>query len=251
MARTARKPGFLVKRENSFSQRTRLRYVGDAMARRPTCFRERNMPKKPIKFVFKEKKAVQTAAWLIAKSGGEINYLALMKLLYLIDREALLRFGQPITGDNVVAMKHGPVLSRIYDRVSHKKQSLPESYWHKFIPRPGPYRYTVKFSAAPATSALSEGELALIAKVFAKHSGKDEWELVEFTHNLPEWEDPKDTSLPIAFEDILKAGGASKETIAAIANEAEEDLLLSNLIARARSATAPRKVASTQAKALA
>src|SRR2546425_12624302 len=94
---------------------------------------------KPIKFKFNERKAVQAAARLIAQSGGEMNYLALMKLLYLIDREALIRFGRPITGDKVVAMKHGPVLSRIYDLVSQKNQGAPESDWHKFIPRPDPY----------------------------------------------------------------------------------------------------------------
>src|SRR5260221_5786815 len=63
---------------------------------------------KPIKFSFNERKAVQAAGRLVANAGGEINYLALMKLLYLIDREALIRFGKPITGDKVVAMKHGP-----------------------------------------------------------------------------------------------------------------------------------------------
>lgn len=77
---------------------------------------------KPIKFNFNERKAVQVAARLLAHNGGEMNYMALMKLLYLVDREALLRFGRPVTGDQVVAMKHGPVLSRVFDLVSQKKQ---------------------------------------------------------------------------------------------------------------------------------
>ncbi len=78
-----------------------------------------------------------------------MNYLALMKLLCLVDREALIRFGRPVTGDPVVAMKHGPVLSRVYDLVSRKKQELAESEWHKFIPRPNAFVYTVRFSGVP------------------------------------------------------------------------------------------------------
>jgi uncharacterized phage-associated protein len=74
-----------------------------------------------VRFTFNERKAIQAAGRLIQLAGGEMNYLALMKLLYLVDREALFHLGRPITGDKVVAMKHGPVLSRIFDLVSKKK----------------------------------------------------------------------------------------------------------------------------------
>ncbi len=189
---------------------------------------------KPIKFTFNERKAVQAAARFISHSGGEMNYLALMKLLYLADREALIRLGRPITGDKVVAMKHGPVLSRVFDLVSRKKRSLPASQWHKFIPRPNAYVCTVKFSDLPDVSALSEAETAIIDEVFARHRGKSEWELVEFTHSLPEWHDPKDSSVPIAYEDILRAGKVPPAEIRAIAQEAAADLFVDQALATAR-----------------
>lgn len=189
---------------------------------------------RPIQFSFNERKAAQAASRLIQLSGGEINYLALMKLLYLVDREALIRFGKPITGDRVVAMKHGPVLSRVYDLVSQKKQELPQSQWHKFIPRPNAFVYTVKFSGVPEFSELSQAELALIDAVFSRFSGWEEWELVDFTHQLPEWHDPKGTSVPISFEDILKAAEVPEETIEAIADEAEADRSLEAVLAKAR-----------------
>ncbi len=189
---------------------------------------------KPIKFTFNERKAVQTAARLIEHSGGEMNYLALMKLLYLIDREALLRFGRPVTGDWVVAMRHGPVLSRIYDLVSHKKQDLSPSEWHKFIPRPNWYVYTVKFSGVPDTSELSQAEVALIDELFAKFQSLDEWALVDYTHKLPEWRDPGDSAVPIRFEQILKAANVSQATIEAIAEEAEADRAMEAALAKVR-----------------
>ena len=163
-----------------------------------------------------------------------MNYLALMKLLYLADREALLRFGKPITGDRVVAMRHGPVLSRVYDLVSQKKQEAPESEWHKFIPRPARYVYTVRFAGLPDTSCLSEVEMALIDETFAKYRDKDEWALVNVTHSLPEWSDPQGTSKPISFEEILRAAGASREEIEAIADNAAADFYMDSILARGR-----------------
>lgn len=189
---------------------------------------------KPIKFTFNERKAVQAAGRLIGHSGGEMNYFALMKLLYLVDREALIRFGKPITGDKVVAMKHGPVLSRIYDLVSHKKQRLPTSDWHKFIPRPGAYVYTVKFAGVPETSELSQAEVALVDEIYTRHHAKTEWELTHFTHTLPEWSDPKGTSIPIPFEKILRGAGVSAAQMRGITEAADADWQMDQLLASVR-----------------
>jgi uncharacterized phage-associated protein len=189
---------------------------------------------KPIKFIFNERKAAQAAARLILHSGGEMNRLALMKLLYLVDRAALLRFGKPVTGDKVVAMKHGPVLSRVYDRLSPKKRALPDSEWHKFIPRPNDYVYTVKYSGVPDTSELSQAEVAILDDIFAKYRGWNEWALVALTHTLPEWHDPGNTSAAIPFEDILKAARMADEDISAVAENAEADWAMDSALAKVR-----------------
>ena len=163
-----------------------------------------------------------------------MNYLALMKLLYLADREALLRFGRPITGDRVVAMKHGPVLSRVYDLVSQKKQEAPGSEWHKFIPRPNAYVFTVRFSGVPDTGELSEAELALLDEIYAKFRGWDEWRLVAYTHALPEWSDPKGSSVTIPFEAILRGAKVPKKEIEAVAEDAAADLYMDSVLEQVR-----------------
>ncbi|MCL5098048.1 MAG: Panacea domain-containing protein [Candidatus Omnitrophica bacterium] len=188
---------------------------------------------KTIKFKFNERKAVQAAERLIIQSGGEMNYMALIKLLYLIDRESLLRFGRPVTGDAVVAMKQGPVLSAIFDRVSHRKQQLPKCAWHNFIPRPSPYVYTVRFGDVPDISSLSEAEVALIDEVYARHRNLSEDDLVELTHKLPEWSDPGKTSKPIPFEAILRADKRGEDEIKAIQREAAADDFLDRVLAPA------------------
>jgi len=47
-----------------------------------------------------------------------MNYLKLMKLLYLADRESMRRNGRPISGDRYVSMDHGPVLSQTLNLIN-------------------------------------------------------------------------------------------------------------------------------------
>lgn len=154
-----------------------------------------------------------------------MNYMALIKLLVLIDREALLRYGRTVTGDKMMAMKKGLVLSRVLDFVSQKKQEKPTSYWHNFIPRPGPYVYTVKYSGVSDVSALSEAEMALMGEIYAKYRDKTEWELVEVVHQLPEWKElsPEGTSIEVHFERIMQLAKKSDDEICGVAREAAID----------------------------
>lgn len=57
-------------------------------------------------------KATQAAALFLKLAQGPLNYMALIKLLYKADREAIRRWGLPITTDAYAAMKLGPVTSR-------------------------------------------------------------------------------------------------------------------------------------------
>src|ERR1039457_6692110 len=70
-----------------------------------------------MKLLFNEAKATQAATQFLRLRGGRISYIKLIKLLYLADREALIRWGRPITTDCYVSMDVGPVVSRIYDLI--------------------------------------------------------------------------------------------------------------------------------------
>jgi uncharacterized phage-associated protein len=48
---------------------------------------------------FDESKATEAAAFLLSRSDQTMNYMKLIKLLYLTDREALIRWGRPISTD--------------------------------------------------------------------------------------------------------------------------------------------------------
>ncbi len=52
---------------------------------------------------------MQAGAYLLRLDHRKLSYLRLLKLLYLADREWLAHNGESITGDQVFAIKHGPV----------------------------------------------------------------------------------------------------------------------------------------------
>ena len=62
-----------------------------------------------------------------------MNYTKFIKLLYLADRAALIRWGRPISTDRYVSMKHGPVLSNVFDLVNFGWLSEKAGSWSSVI----------------------------------------------------------------------------------------------------------------------
>lgn len=86
---------------------------------------------------FDEVKATQAAAaFLRLAPDKSLNFMALIKLLYMADRIAMQRLGLPITTDRYVAMKHGPVTSALYNRMKLPEGSHP-TFWSSHVQRVG------------------------------------------------------------------------------------------------------------------
>lgn len=168
---------------------------------------------------FNEVKATQVAARFLELRGGRMSYVKLIKLLYLLDRESLLRWGRPVTTDKYVLMDKGPVVSRIYDLIRDEPSPNEQSVWRQFISPPD--NYEVKLLRKAGSDELSVAEENLIQETFDKYGGWSRWQLVDFTHTLPEWEDPEGSALPVEYRDILKAGGKTEIEIAGIEKELE------------------------------
>ncbi len=84
---------------------------------------------------FNERRATEAAAKFLKLRGGRMSYLKLIKLLYLLDREALLRWGRPVTTDRYVSMDNGPVVSRIYDLIREEPAPGTDPVWSTSSPR--------------------------------------------------------------------------------------------------------------------
>ena len=98
-----------------------------------------------IRFKFNEKKTAQAVTVFLKKNGREMSYMKLIKLLYLVDRQALRLWERPLTGDIYFSMKHGPVLSNVLDIINNGEDPDDNSYWYKYITAPSNYK--VKLNA--------------------------------------------------------------------------------------------------------
>jgi uncharacterized phage-associated protein len=177
-----------------------------------------------ITFTFDIKKAVQIINHLLGRNRGTINYTKLIKLLYIADREYLSLYDATITGDKYVSMENGPVLSEIYNlimgRTTNKHDQL---YWDGFFCR-NAYDLTKVHDNRLPTDALSPAEIEILDTIQARFKRKNYSKMIEYVHNkdlFPEvkWEEARQSSLPLAVEDILRNLGRSEEEINAIEKE--------------------------------
>jgi uncharacterized phage-associated protein len=158
-----------------------------------------------------------------------MSYLKLIKLLYIVDREALIRWGRPVTTDRYASMDQGPVVSHIYNLITGEMPPGIRTYWQECIsPRPN---HEVELVNDPGDDELSKAEEDLIDEVFAEHGQKSRWVLVNYTHDLPEWQDPNGSSIPISHRDILRAAHKTDAEIEAVESELESLAAVEALVA--------------------
>jgi uncharacterized phage-associated protein len=152
---------------------------------------------------FNARKAAQVAAYFCREAGGTIPVLKLVKLIYLSDRESMLRTGFPITNDNFVSMTHGPVNSSTLDLISGNAEAPS---WSDLISD----RANHMVSLARETNdldidELSELDVDVLSAVWKTFGGMTKWQIRDWTHdNCPEWEDPEGSCQPIPPARILK-----------------------------------------------
>lgn len=170
---------------------------------------------------YKEEKAAQVAALFLKLRGGKMSYLKLLKLMYIAEREALARFGRPITYDQFWAMEHGPILSATYNRIKGEVVFGIEPAWENYITtRQG---YDVRLKKEAPIGELSDAEIKVIQEVFARFGNWYRFKIVDYMHdNFPEWKDPGESSTPIAYGEILTAIRKSPEEVQDIESEIEE-----------------------------
>ena len=167
---------------------------------------------------FNESKVTQAAAMLLKMRGGKMSYMKLLKLLYLVDREALLRWGRPVSTDRYVSMDRGPVLSKTLDLINEGAEDHVGRTWAKHISAPlGDHE--VELRSDTPNDELSRAEEKLISEIFGKFGHLTRWQIVDHVHTLPEWIDPNGGAIPIQYEDILRAGNKTEVEIESILQE--------------------------------
>lgn len=159
---------------------------------------------------FKPMKAIQASAVLLkTRQSRRMSRLRLLKLLYIADRESLVTLGRPITGDRVVAMRNGPVLSGTYDMIKGEDSCAP--VWEKYLRN---VDNDVELTAEPGVGKLSKLEIEKLQEVAQRFEHQDEFDLSDYTHGFAEWIKNRpegNTAKGISWDDIFGAVGLAEE----------------------------------------
>lgn len=182
--------------------------------------------------MFNERKVAQMAAYFLAQEGGNMPILKLMKLLYLADRESLDRYEFPISGDYVVAMPHGPVLSTTLNYVDGMMESA-EGGWETWISDRENHQVRLRQDVSRAAlDELSDAELDVLEAVWGRFGPMGKWAIRDYTHeHCPEWKDPAGTSKPISYREIFKALGRNDQQAGLLADRLEQENNLHRIFA--------------------
>ena len=140
-----------------------------------------------MSFPFSHRKTTQVLNFFARQSGGKINKLKALKLVYLADRYHLRRYGRPITGDDYFAMPYGPVASGAKDltEMDPMLSDAERSYGAQYLAPVD--RYTYRSIADVEARALSESDRTALSWAWANFGKREHFNLAEYTHRYPDW----------------------------------------------------------------
>lgn len=171
-----------------------------------------------------EIKISQVAGYILSKENNQtMSILKLMKLLYFVDRASLVKYGYPVSYDNMVAMPFGMVLSNTYNLASGTVKSEPNG-WESWVSDKQNHNVSLKKQNTDIDSfdELSEADIEIVDKVWQRHGDKDQWKLVDMQHDstiCPEWKDPQGSSVPVSYDDIFLSFGLGRDIALSLSQE--------------------------------
>lgn len=139
-----------------------------------------------------------------------------MKLMYLGERLSFLRYGESLTGDSLVSMDHGPVLSQTLNLINGAVEGCPEDGWDSWISDRQDHDVALADpsrirSPEEDLLELSDSDIEVLTETWNEYGHMGKWQLRDFTHTLPEWTDPEGSMLPIEHVNLFKHLGFTAE----------------------------------------
>lgn len=167
---------------------------------------------------FKYKKATQLINFFLTKAKEEkkmkgLYKTHLLKLLYLVDRVHIRKYGSFVTNTEYQAWQYGPVSPTIKDLIENiadkEDQSADVQYADTFISASRPLharsRIDVKTKKEVDWKTIAETEKEAMEEVWEKYKNKNVDEIIELLHTFPEWKDVyRKEKVAIPIEKILE-----------------------------------------------
>lgn len=181
---------------------------------------------------FDVKKAGQLVFFFMRKSTDRrmnVTKLRLIKWLYLAERASYEEFGEPMIGDRLAALRHGPAPSETLALIEGTSRSFPKSFWDNLINVDRNHRHQyVHLSANCIYDSINEldrfsdAEMDLLECIWNKYGDWSATNLENHLHNttiFPEWTWTEgDNTKWIDIENILEYVGFEKSSIESMTN---------------------------------
>lgn len=168
-----------------------------------------------------------------AAVGRNVTKLRLVKWLYLAERASYQEFGEPMLGDRLAAMKHGPAPSEVVSILENKSRFFPESPFNDIIAterqRHHQYVFLVphcRYTSTDDLDRFSDAEIDLLDSIWKEYGNWSAGKLEDFLHDtreFPEWDwQEGDGTNWIELENLLHIVGFPGDEI---------DMLVSRILA--------------------
>lgn len=190
-----------------------------------------------LRNLFSEAKAAQVAAYFLIRTKGSMPLLKLMKLMYLAERRSFQEYGEGISGDRLVSMQQGPVMSITLDLMNGAIESAAGG-WESWIADRAEHQISLRDDKRDSTEddllALSDADLAVLKQTWDEFGRLNKFQLVDYTHaHCPEWQDPEGSMIPMKPEELFGALGFSAEQSSAYLARMQEQAAINAAHVRA------------------
>ncbi len=163
---------------------------------------------------FREDKAIAVAATFLKLNDGSCDKYWLNKVMYYVERQSLVKSGQPVFFDRLFSAPHGPIVSAVNDGIDLSFYPV-DSGWSQYFKLEG---NTVLIKEMPDITVLSPFEDELITRIAKQFKGWGFKKMRQYFHNLPENKETTSRE-DIDYAEILGVEGFDAETIKTILDE--------------------------------
>lgn len=135
-------------------------------------------------------KIIEAIHFLLSRIGKS-DKIKIVKLIYLVDKYHLIRYGRTLTNDTYFAMEYGPVGSTVKDVLSFNDLTLSKKeleYAETLLEKIDNNTFQVKKEAKEVDyEMLSETDIEALEAIIKKLGSMATWDLMNLTHQYPEW----------------------------------------------------------------
>jgi uncharacterized phage-associated protein len=161
---------------------------------------------------FDIRKTIAAVAFLMDREDGHLDMFLGLKMLYLADKESLVRWGKTITGDSFVSLPRGPVLSEVYNLFKGVAPQEHQKEWDAYFSER--VNHSIHLLQPVPFGLLSEREMERLEEARTQINKFAPWDVARWLHDTcPEWQDPQGSSIPIDPNVILRNAGRTPEEI--------------------------------------